>query len=65
MEIYGDSRKEAERNIKHSDKARASYYKNISGLEWGNEKNYDLVVDSSAGIEKSADIICTYIENSR
>lgn len=65
MEIYGDSREEAERNIKHSDKARASYYKNISGLEWGNEKNYDLVVDSSAGIEKSADIICTYIENSR
>lgn len=62
MEIYGDSRKEAERNIKHSDKARASYYKNISGAEWGNSQNYDLVIDSSVGVESSAMQIIEYLE---
>ena len=61
MEVYGDTREEAVKNIHRSDNARASYYKNISGLEWGNEKHYDLVVDSSAGIEKSVDIICNYL----
>lgn len=61
MEVYGDSRREAERNIKHSDKARASYYKNISGLEWGDGKHYDLVIDSSAGIEESAEQIIKHL----
>ena len=64
MEVYGDTREEAEKNIRRSDIARASYYKNISGLEWGDEKNYDLVIDSSVGVDKSADIICDYIRGS-
>lgn len=63
MEVYGDTREEAERNIQRSDNARASYYKNISGLEWGDAKNYELVIDSSEGLEKSSDIICEYIKN--
>ncbi len=62
MDIYGDSRKEAERNIRHSDKARASYYKNISGAEWGDSQNYDLVIDSSVGVESSAIQIIEYLE---
>lgn len=53
MEIYGDTREEAEQNIARSDKARAMYYKNISGLEWGDEKHYELVIDSSFGIKES------------
>lgn len=57
MEVYGDTREEAEKNIARSDKARAMYYKNISGLEWGNESNYELVIDSSCGTEKSAEEI--------
>lgn len=61
MDVYGDSRREAERNIKHSDKARASYYKNISGLEWGDSKHYDLMIDSSVGIEESAEQIIKYV----
>lgn len=56
-EVYGDTPEEAERNIRRSDRARASYYRHISGRKWGDAENYDLIVDSSAGIEESADRI--------
>jgi len=63
MEVYGDNLKQAKENIRRSDEARASYYKNISGLEWGERHNYELLVDSSVGIRESADIICEYINS--
>ena len=59
-EIYGDEPKQAKENIRRSDEARASYYKNISGLDWGDRHNYELLVDSSVGIEKSVDVLCEY-----
>ena len=62
-EVYGDDYETAKKNIKHSDEARASYYKNISGKPWGDPHNYHLMVDSSIGLEKSADIICSYVES--
>ncbi len=61
MEVYGDSLKEAKRNIRRSDKARASYYRHISGKRWGDANNYELTVDSSAGIEKTSEIIMQYV----
>lgn len=61
MEVYGDDFKQAKENIRRSDEARSSYYKNISGLSWGERHNYELLVDSSVGVEESADIICGYI----
>ena len=63
MEIYGDSRKDAIKNIKRSDEARAIYYEKISGLRWGDRHNYDLVINSSVGLEKSADLICEYVNS--
>ncbi len=65
MEIYGDTRGEAERNIARADAARASYYKNISGLSWGDERNYELILDSSAGVEQTAEAICEYIRKNK
>ena len=62
MEVYGDTPEEAKCNIRRSDKARASYYKHISGKRWGEAKNYDLTVDASAGIEKTAEMIIDYIK---
>lgn len=62
MAVYGDTREEAARNISRSDAARAAYYRNISGREWGDRHNYDLLVDSSMGVRPSADMICSYIE---
>ena len=63
MEVYGDTLGEAKRNIRRSDKARASYYRHISGKRWGDAGNYELVVDSSTGVERSADRILDYISN--
>ena len=63
MEMYGDNEKEAYKNIDKSDKNRASYYQMISGKVWGRTENYDLCIDSSIGKEKTAKIICNYIEN--
>ena len=62
MEVYHDTEEEAARNIQRSDRARASYYKSISGNEWGKKEHYHLLIDSSCGIEKSAQCIVSYIE---
>ena len=62
-EVYGDTAEEAKKNIHRSDEARASYYKNISELTWGDRQNYEFLIDSSIGIEASVDTICHYIQN--
>ncbi|QNL45162.1 MATE family efflux transporter [Oscillibacter hominis] len=61
MEIYGDTPKEARQNILRSDKARGAYYRHISGKRWGDGKNYQLVLDSSVGIDKTVETIVNYI----
>ncbi len=61
MQIYGDSLEEAKKNIHRSDEARAAYYKNISGQSWGERHNYDLLIDSSVGIEDCASAIYQYV----
>jgi len=63
MEIYGDSYEDAKKNVRRSDDARASYYKNISENTWGDRRNYDLMIDSSIGVDASVDTICTYLQN--
>ena len=63
MEVYGDSKEEAKKNIHRSDEARAAYYKNISGQSWGDRHNYKLLIDSSIGTEASAEIICRYAQS--
>lgn len=63
MEIYGDTPEEAKKNLHRSDSARASYYRNISGRSWGDRSGYHLCVDSSVGIEETADTIVSYIES--
>ncbi|MDE5742112.1 MAG: cytidylate kinase family protein [Oscillospiraceae bacterium] len=63
MEVYGDDPHQAKENIRRSDEARASYYKNISSLNWGDRHNYELMLDSSVGLEESAEIICNYIRS--
>ena len=63
MEAYGDSRDEAKDNIRRSDKARAAYYHHISGNRWRDEKNYDLVIDSSCGAQEASRLIINYLKN--
>lgn len=61
QEVYGDTPQEARENIRRSDKARAAYYHHISGKRWGDPKDYDLVLDSSCGVEESAHRILTFL----
>lgn len=61
MEVYGDTREEAEENIRRSDRARAAYYRHISGKRWGEPANYDLVVDASQGIQPAVEEILGYL----
>ena len=63
MEVYGDTAAQAARSIRRSDKARASYYRHISGRRWGEAGNYELTIDSSAGIEECADLIADYVRS--
>ncbi len=63
IEVYGDTVEEAKKNIRRSDEARASYYKNSSALIWGDRQNYELMLDSSIGVEASVDTICHYIQS--
>ena len=62
MKMYGDTEQEGRRSIARSDSARGTYYKNISGCEWGDAHQYELTVDSSIGAEKAAGLICDYIK---
>ena len=63
MKVYGDDYDTAKANVNRSDNARAKYYKNVSNQEWGDRHNYDLCVDSSIGIEETANLICDYVKN--
>lgn len=61
MEVYGDTPQQARRNIRHSDRARAAYYRHISGNRWGESRNYDLVLNAADGIEQTAQRILDYL----
>ena len=62
MEVYGDSRDEAKDNIRRSDKARSTYYRHISGNRWGDKRNYDLIIDSSCGVQEASRLIMTFLK---
>lgn len=61
QQVYGDTPQESQDNIRRSDKARAAYYHHISGQRWGDPRHYDLVLDSSCGVEPSAQKILQFL----
>ena len=60
-EMYGDTHEEAVKNIEKSDKNRAAYYENATGLKWGDARNYDLCLDASMGREVCVKLIKSVI----
>ena len=61
-ELYGLSRKEAERKIERIDRARSTYYRYYTGNEWDNARNYDLCLNTEElGFDRCVDIIEHYI----
>lgn len=65
MEMYGDNKIDAKKNIIRSDKNRASYYTMISNLTFGDVNNYDLCIDSSIGVDQTIEVICNFIKNKK
>ncbi|MBQ3064430.1 MAG: cytidylate kinase-like family protein [Clostridia bacterium] len=61
-ELYGLSRKEAERKIDRIDRARSTYYRYYTGKDWDNARNYDLCLNTEElGFERCVQIIEHYI----
>lgn len=52
-----------ERAFKRRTKSRAAFYNTYSEYPWGDIRNYDMALNSSIGIEKSADIIWDYVKS--
>ncbi|MBE6580921.1 MAG: cytidylate kinase-like family protein [Ruminococcaceae bacterium] len=62
VELYGLSRKEAERKIEKIDRARSTYYRYYTGSDWDNARNYDLCLNTEElGFERCVDIIEYYV----
>ena len=53
QEMYGDDEETARNHMIRSDNARASYYRAVTGQEWGNPENYDFVLDAGEGKDKT------------
>jgi cytidylate kinase len=53
--------KKAEKMIRRRDEFRRSYYKRYAYSDWGNKSNYDLLINSQTGIDRSVDIICAAV----
>lgn len=62
MEMYGDTQEQAEKSIEHSDAARKAYYESITNKRWGDSHSYELCVDSSIGVDETADLIFSYVK---
>ena len=56
--VYRDEASHMEDFVKKQDKKRASYYNYFAQSKWGNAHNYHLAVNSTLGIEKTAQLIC-------
>jgi cytidylate kinase len=57
---FGVPEKNAEKELEKTEKARASYYRHYSGLNWGLAKNFHISLDSGLfGLEPCAEIITT------
>lgn len=61
MTSYGDSRVQALRHIRASDKARGAYYRHISGHRWGDRTQYELYLDSTQGLEQAVDVLLAFV----
>ena len=61
-DLPGEKNQSFREYINQTDRLRSHYYNYHTGRDWGDIKNYELVVDSSKlGIEGTADILEAYV----
>lgn len=63
VEEYGEDVKNPTAAVKRWDKKRASYYNFVTQSIWGRAQNYNMTIDSSIGIDETADMIKIYLMN--
>ncbi len=64
VEQYGESNQAPERRLRDKDKRRAAYYQMYTDKRWGDIKNYDIALSTSAlGIDTCVDIIVELYNN--
>ncbi len=62
IKYFNLTEKEALNKIRKENKLRAKHYKYYTNQEWGNIKNYDLIINSDyLGPEKTSDMIVEFI----
>lgn len=64
VRLYGESEAAPEKRLEDKDKKRQVYYKNYTGREWGDARNYHLTLDSGKlGIETCVRIISELVQS--
>lgn len=58
---YHEPMDNPEKALLKKDRTRAAFYNTYSEFPWGDMRNYDLALNSSIGIEPSAELIVQYI----
>ncbi|WP_290770493.1 AAA family ATPase [Anaerofustis sp.] len=59
---YNINCKNIEHYILKIDKSRAKYYNYVTDEKWNSMKNYDLIINSSIGLDSSAELIKSLVE---
>ncbi len=60
---HGVDGKTAEKMIRKRDEFRKNYYRRYAYVDWGKKENYNLLVNSSIGIEMATKIICAAVKD--
>ena len=52
--------------LNEEDNKRANYYKYYTKQNWGDPKNYDMIINTSkVSLDKAADIIISYVKSNK
>lgn len=59
---YGEAKDDAKQYVRKQDKNRAGYYNYYTSNRWGERQNYDLMVNSSMGLDLAAKLIVDFVK---
>jgi len=63
-EDYKDNESSAKKEVVRINKRRANHYNMFTDSNWGDRKNYDILLNSSTfGIQQTAEIIANFVKN--
>lgn len=66
VRLYGERADSPQKRLEDKDQRRKLYYKSFAMREWGDYKNYDIMLSTSGlGLEMCADIIVGIVEESK